>query len=298
VLLAQQVFNGLVVGSVYALFALGFTLVFGVLHVLNLGHGAIFMSGAFVGLYCVVGLGLGFPAALALGALAAAALSVVLDYFAFRPLRKRKAPEFSAIISSMGAGLVITSIAQRLSDTQIWRYPFDSFPIVVYEVFGLRVVLLQVVIMLSVALILGALWILMFRTTVGRQIRAVAISERTASLLGCNPAFVHFVVFAVSGALAGIAGILIGLAFNSVHFLMGEPYMLRAFVVIVLGGLGSVAGAVVAGLLLGVVQTLTVAYISSAWADAIVFSLLFVTLLVRPSGFFGTLRIERRVARL
>jgi branched-chain amino acid transport system permease protein len=97
--------------------------------------------------------------------------------------------------------------------------------------------------------------------------------------------------------LAGAAGVLIGIAFNSVHFLMGEPYMLRAFVVIVLGGLGSVAGAVVAGLLLGIVQTLTVGYLSSGLSDAIIFSLLFIALLIRPTGFFGTLRRERRVTR-
>jgi len=296
-MLSQQIFNGLVVGAVYALFALGFTLIFGILHVLNLAHGAVFMVGAFIGLYCVVGLELPFPLALVLAALGAGALSVALDWCAFRPLRKRGAPEFSAIITSMGAGLVIMNIAQRLSGTQVWRYPFETFPIHIVQFLGLRVSLLQLVIIGTMLLGVLLLWWLMFRTSVGRQIRAVAINAHTASLLGCNPEFVHFVVFFVSGALAGVAGVLIGIAFNSVHFLMGEPYMLRAFVVIVLGGLGSVAGAVIAGLLLGVVQTLTFAYLSSAWTDAIVFSLLFITLLVRPTGFFGTLRIERRIAR-
>jgi branched-chain amino acid transport system permease protein len=125
----------------------------------------------------------------------------------------------------------------------------------------------------------------------------VAINERTASLLGINPQRVYFQTFFISGALAGAAGVLIGIAFNSVHFLMGEPYMLRAFVVIVLGGLGSVAGAVIAGLLLGLIQTMTIAYISTDLSDAVIFSLLFLILLVRPTGFFGTLRRERRVAR-
>jgi branched-chain amino acid transport system permease protein len=108
---------------------------------------------------------------------------------------------------------------------------------------------------------------------------------------------VYFQTFFISGALAGAAGVLIGIAFNSVHFLMGEPYMLRAFVVIVLGGLGSIGGAVIAGLLLGLIQTMTIAYLSSDLSDAIIFSLLFIILLVRPTGFFGTLRRERRVAR-
>jgi branched-chain amino acid transport system permease protein len=296
-LLVQQLINGLVVGSVYALFALGFTLIFGVLHVLNLAHGAIFMWGSFVGLYCVSVLGLPFPVALLVAAVAAGVLSVVLDWCAFRPLRKRGGPEFSAIITSMGASLVLVNVAQRVSETRVWRYPFDTFPIAVYELANLRITLLQLVIIGCTVLVVAALGYLLFRTSIGRQIRAVAISERTASLLGANPELIHFMVFFVSGALAGIAGVLIGLAFNSVHFLMGEPYMLRAFVVIVLGGLGSVGGAVLAGLLLGVVQTLTVAYLSTGLSDAIVFSMLFLTLLVRPTGFFGQLRLERRVTR-
>jgi branched-chain amino acid transport system permease protein len=164
-------------------------------------------------------------------------------------------------------------------------------------VFGLRVTLLQLVIVGSVALIVAALFAYIFYTGFGRQIRAVAINERTASLLGVSPARVYFQTFFISGALAGAAGVLIGIAFNSVHFLMGEPYMLRAFVVIVLGGLGSIGGAVIAGLLLGLIQTMTIAYVSTDLSDAVLFSLLFLILLVRPTGFFGTLRMERRVAR-
>ncbi len=296
-MIAQQLLNGIVVGSVYALFALGFTLIFGVHHILNLAHGAVFTWGAFVGLYAVTRLGLPFPVAIATASVAAGLISVGLDRIAFRPLRRRGAPEFSAIISSIGAGLVLINIAQRVSETRVMRYPFGTFPIAVYEVVGLRITLLQLVILGSVAVVVTGLLLYIYYTGFGRQIRAVAISERTASLLGVSPDLVHFQTFFISGALAGAAGVLIGIAFNAVHFLMGEPYMLRAFVVIVLGGLGSIAGAVVAGLLLGLVQTLTIAYVSTALSDAVIFSLLFMTLLVRPTGFFGTLRKERRVAR-
>ena len=125
---------------------------------------------------------------------------------------------------------------------------------------------------LSTLLIVAALFVYLFYTGFGRQIRAVAINERTATLLGVNPNFVYFQTFFISGALAGAAGVLIGIAFNAVHFLMGDAYMLRAFVVIVLGGLGSVMGALIAGLLLGLVQTLTIAYVSSGLSDAIIFS--------------------------
>jgi branched-chain amino acid transport system permease protein len=189
------------------------------------------------------------------------------------------------------------NIAQRVSDTRVLRYPFGTLPIEIYSFLGLRVTLIQAVMVLSTLLIVAALFVYLFYTRFGRQIRAVAINERTATLLGVNPNFVYFQTFFISGALAGAAGVLIGIAFNAVHFLMGDAYMLRAFVVIVLGGLGSVMGALIAGLLLGLVQTLTIAYVSSGLSDAIIFSILFVVLLVRPTGFFGTLRKEQRVAR-
>jgi branched-chain amino acid transport system permease protein len=296
-MIAQQVLNGLVVGSVYALFALGFTLIFGVHHILNMAHGAVFMWGAFVGLFAVTRLDLPFPLAFLVAIVLAGLLSVALDWVAFRPLRKRGAPEFSAIVSSIGAGLILMNIAQRLSETRVLRYPFGTLPVEIYMLFGLRVTLIQAVIVGSALVIVSALLGYLFYTRFGRQIRAVAVNERTATLLGVNPDFVYFQTFFISGALAGAAGVLIGIAFNAVHFLMGEPYMLRAFVVIVLGGLGSIMGALVAGLLLGLVQTLTIAYVSSGLSDAIIFSILFVTLLLRPTGFFGTLRKERRVAR-
>jgi branched-chain amino acid transport system permease protein len=296
-MIAQQLLNGIVVGSVYALFALGFTLIFGVHHILNLAHGAVFMIGAFIGLYLVTAVELPFAVALVAASLGAGVVSVGLDWVAFRPLRRRGAPEFAAIVSSIGAGMILMNVAQRLSETRILRYPFGVFPVQVYSLLGVRITLLQLVIVGCVAAGVAGLALHLFHTSFGRQIRAVAINERTATLLGVNPTAVYFQTFFISGTLAGAAGVLIGLAFNSVHFLMGEPYMLRAFVVIVLGGLGSVAGAVVAGLLLGVVQTLTVGYLSSGLSDAIIFSLLFATLLVRPTGFFGTLRRERRVTR-
>lgn len=296
-MIAQQLLNGIVVGSVYALFALGFTLIFGVHHILNLAHGAVFMLGAFIGLYLVTAVKLPFAGALVGAGLGAGVVSVGLDWVAFRPLRRRGATEFAAIVSSIGAGMILMNVAQRLSHTKIWRYPFGVFPVRVYSLHGVRVTLLQLVIIGCVAASVGGLALHLFHTSFGRQIRAVAINERTATLLGVNPTAVYFQTFFISGMLAGVAGVLIGIAFNSVHFLMGEPYMLRAFVVIVLGGLGSVAGAVIAGLLLGVVQTLTVGYLSSGLSDAIIFTLLFAALLIRPTGFFGTLRRERRVTR-
>jgi len=296
-MLMQQLLNGIVVGSVYALFALGFTLIFGVNRVMNMAHGGVFMWGAFAGLYSVTWFHAPFVVAVLVGALGGGLASVLLDWTAFRPLRRQNAPEFSSIVSSIGASLIFLSVAQQLTATRVMRFPFGTFPIVAFTMFGLRIQLLQIVIIVIVALMVTGLLYYLYRTSFGRQIRAVAFSEHTSKLLGINPTAVNFQVFFISGALAGIAGVLIGIVFNSVQFMMGEPLLLRAFVVVVLGGLGSIPGAVVAGLLIGLIQTLTVAYLSAGLADALVFSTLFLVLLVRPTGLFGGVGAVARVTR-
>ncbi|MES2533866.1 MAG: branched-chain amino acid ABC transporter permease [Pseudomonadota bacterium] len=296
-MLLQQILNGLVVGSVYGLFALGFTLLFGVNHIMNMAHGSVFMWGAFAGLYAVVALDMPIGLALVVGMVAGGLLSVLLDIVAFRPLRRRGAPEFSAIVSSIGADLVLLALAQKVSNTAVMRFPFDAFPVVIYRVFGLRIQLLQLVIIGLVLLMVAGLVFYLYRTEFGRRIRAVAFSEQTSRLLGINPGWVNMQVFFISGALAGMAGVLIGLVFNSVHFTMGEPLLLRAFVIVILGGLGSIPGALIAGLAIGLVQTMSVAYVSAGVAEAIVFLALFVVILVKPTGLFGQAGATMRVRR-
>lgn len=297
-MLTQQLFNGLVVGSVYAVFALGFTLLFGVNHILNLAFGSVFMCGAFAGLYVVTALDAPFAVAMLVGMVVGGLVSVMLDVVAFRPLRKRGAPDFAAILSSLGANLVILTIAQKLSNTTVMRFPFDTFPVVIFEVFGLRIQLLQLAIMGTGLLMVAGLVSVLYRTGFGRRIRSVAYSEGTSRLLGINSGLVNAQVFFISGAMAGLAGVLIGVAFNSVHYLMGEHFLMHAFVVIILGGLGSIPGALVAGLLIGIVQTISYAYISSGASEAIVFAVLFAMILTRPTGLFGqasaVMRVQRR----
>lgn len=285
-MVAQQLLNGLVVGGVYALFALGFTLVFGIHHILNLAHGAVFMTGAFVGMYSVLA-GLPLWIAFILAVLAGGSLSVLIEISAFRRLRRSGEAEFGAIISSIGANLVVLSIAQSISNTEVLRFPFGTFPIVVFKFAGLRVSMLQVVMAVIAVFLVVALSYYLFRTNYGRQVRAVAGNERAAVLSGVNPNVIYFQTFFLSGALAGAAGVLIGLAFNSIHFLMGDPFLLFGFVVIVLGGLGSIPGALIGGLLLGMIQTLSVAFLPTGLTDTIVFTLLFLILVIRPNGLFG-----------
>ena len=158
---------------------------------------------------------------------------------------------------------------------------------VIFEFWGLRVSALQLMMSFFAACLVLFITLYLSKTAAGRQVRAVAGNERAAILSGVNPNFVFFQTFFMSGALAAAAGVMVGLAFNNIHFMMGEPFLLRGFVVIILGGLGSIPGALVAGLLLGMIQTLSVAYLPSGLTDTIIFSLLFLILLLRPHGLLG-----------
>ena len=283
---AQQLLNGIVVGGVYALFAIGLTLVFGVHKILNLAHGGIFMLGAFAALYAVKA---GAPLWLAflLAAAGGGLLSVLVELVCFRPLRRSGEEEFGAIISSIGANLIFVTLAQRFSQTQVMRFPFETFPVEIYEFAGLRVSALQLFMTLCAAVLVTLLTWYLQRTAAGRRIRTVAANERAGTLVGINPNVVYFQTFFMAGALAGAAGVLVGLAFNSIHFLMGESFLLRGFIVLILGGLGSIPGALVAGLLFGVIQTFSFAYLPTQLSDVIIFSSLFALLMLRPNGLFG-----------
>lgn len=285
-MLMQQLLNGVVVGGVYALFAIGLTLVFGIHKILNLAHGAVFMAATFIALYTVqAGLPLWF--AFLLAVLGGGLLSVLVELICFRPLRKSGEEEFGAIISSIGANLILITIAQQISNTQILRFPFGTFPVEIYRFFGLRVTALQLFMTLCAIMLVVLLTWYLKKTRFGKQIRAVAGNERAATLVAINPNRIYFQTFFMAGALAGAAGVLVGLAFNSIHFMMGESYLLRGFIVLILGGLGSIPGALLAGLLLGIVQTLSTAYLPTSLTDVIIFSSLFLILLVRPNGLLG-----------
>lgn len=285
-MLLQQLLNGVVVGGVYALFAVGFNLVFGVQRLSNLAHGAVFMTGAFVAYYTVRAGGpliLGFVAA----AIASGVLAMIIEIVCFRRLRKSGDAEFGAIISSMGAGMVIMTFWQWVSQTQVLRFPFDTVPVVIYRFWGLRVSLLQLMMAAAaIAIVLVMAWFI-YRTAFGRQVRAVTDSERASMLVGINPNRIYNLTYFISGALAGAAGVLVGLAFNNINFTMGEPYLMFGFAIIILGGLGSIPGALMASLIFGMVQTLSIAYLPSGLTTAFIFSAMFLILLVRPNGLMG-----------
>jgi branched-chain amino acid transport system permease protein len=257
------------------------------------------MAGAFIGLYTVRA-GMPLWVALPVAMVAAGLVSILIEVIAFKPLRKLALAdaELASIISSIGAGLIVLSIGQYVSKTETMRFPFGTVSPDAIVVLGLRVTMLQLL-MLGVAVLgVGLLAFYLYRTAQGRQIRAVAGNYRAAQLLGVNPDAIFYQTFFLSGALAGAAGVMVGLAFNAVQFLMGEPFLLKAFVAIIIGGLGSVPGALIGGLVLGLLQSLSAAYLPSLLVDAVIFMLLFVILMIRPDGLFAQAVLESPTKRV
>ena len=286
-MLAQQLVNGILLGATYALFALGFTLMFGVLRVINLTYGFYFTAGGFVAWYLTTRLGVGLALALPAAAVAAGAIAVVLDTLLLRRLRRARAGELASLMVTLGAVLALYAGMTALLGPDIRRLPPDVIGTGALVLGPVRVTQAQLLILgASVVLAAALVWLVRF-SRLGLGIRAVAENPDVAGLMGIDAARIAALVSFVSGALAGAGGVLIGLAFNAIHPYMGEAMMLRGFVVIIMGGLGDIFGALLAGLLLGVVEVLTAGYLDSGLKEAVGFALLVLVLWTRPAGLFG-----------
>lgn len=292
-MLAQQLVNGLVLGATYSLFAIGFTLIFGVLGVVNLAYGFYFSVGAFSALWATRVLDLSIWAALPAGAIVAGLVATVIDYALLTPLRRARAPELSSLMVTIGATLFLYSGMAAIYGTEIRRFPPAVFDQTAWSIGDIRITSAQVLILAACVVLAGALLLLLRGTKFGMAIRAVAENPETAALMGVNASLVVLAVSFLSGAIGGAAGILIGLNFNAIQPYMGEQMMLRGFAVIIIGGLGDLRGALIAGILLGFVEVLTAGFLSSSMKDATAFALLVATLWVRPVGLFGRVAAKR-----
>ena len=288
----QQLLNGVFIGSIYALFAIGFTLVFGILDRLNLAHPSVFAVSAFVGIELVADGGLSIWLALPIVLLVGAVLGLIIERLAFRPLKNRPDAHFAGLISSIAlAGMFIALLQWRYGpDTR--RFPAGSFPETPAQFAGVSVTVLQVAILfISVVLMVGLSW-LVARSRLGRAMRAIAENPRAARVLGVNVDRVTALTFAISSALGAVAGALFAMNVNSAQLGMGSAIELKGLAVIIVGGMGSLPGALVGGLVLGLAEVFAVQYIGSSWRDLIAFGLLFVILLVRPQGLFGSRKVR------
>ena len=293
-MLEQQLFNALSLGCVYALFALGFTLVFGVLHVINLSHGAVFMVGAYAALESITRLQFPLWAALAFAFVFAGIVGLLIDVLVLKPLRARDAPELIPMIATIGLAIAINNLAQGVFGAQNMRFPPEMLPTDTLVLLGLHVTVLELGIILLSFVLMTVLLLLMRKTQIGRALRAIAESPKASALLGINVEGLFMTTSFVAAGLGGVAGVLIGLYSNALFPLMGQPMLHKGIAVIILGGMGDIRGAMLAGLFLGFAEVLSVAYIGSTMRDAVAFGLLFLVLLVRPRGLFGSLQ-ERKV---
>jgi branched-chain amino acid transport system permease protein len=293
IMLEQQLINALSLGSVYALFALGFTLIFGVLGVINLSHGAIFMLGSYSALLLVEKLALPLWLALLAAMVVAGTIGLVVDYLVLKPLRARNAPHLIPMIATIGVAIMLTNLAQGLFGAENKRFPFGTIPEESFNLGHLHLTELQIGIVGISVVLMVVLLVIMRRTQLGRALRAIAESPKAAYLLGINVEGLFYLTSFAAAALGGAAGVLVGLSFNAISPFMGQPMLHKGIAVIILGGMGDIRGAMIGGLFLGFAEVLTVAYISSDFRDAVAFGLLFLILLVKPSGMFGKV-LERK----
>ncbi len=311
-LLTQQLLNGLAVGSVYALFALGYTLVFSILRVINFTHGALFTLGAYFA-YLLTGsafgfngllanaalpFGLPFPVAALIGCVLAGLAGIVVERIAFKPLRDKGADPLLTLVSSLGMAVVIVNLIQYLVGAE--NYSFSSSvlgklpPAIQFGFNGQSIPIrtVQVIIFVVSMVIVIALTYLINRTKLGKALRAVSEDATTASLLGINTDRLILITFFLSGFLGGLAGVLIGLSVSIAGPYFGIAFGLKGLAVIILGGMGSVPGAVLGGLLIGLSEAFVPAQ-QVAYKDAVAFLFLFIILLVRPQGLLGRIQAQK-----
>ncbi|NLG20389.1 MAG: branched-chain amino acid ABC transporter permease [Actinomycetales bacterium] len=288
----QQLLNGLFTGSIYALFAIGFTLVFGVLDRLNLAHPAVFAVSAFVGIELVEVAGLSIWYTLPIVFVVGGLLGIIIERVAFRPLKNRPDAHFAGLISSIALAGMFIALLQWRYGPNTRRFPADSFPSTTFTVFGAQVTLLQVAILVISVALMVALTLLVAKSRLGRGMRAIAENPTAARVLGINVDRVTMTTFAISSALGAVAGALFAMNVNSAQLGMGTAIELKGLAVIIVGGMGSLPGALVGGLLLGLAEVFAVANIGSSWRDMVAFGLLFLILLVRPQGLFGARKVR------
>jgi branched-chain amino acid transport system permease protein len=298
VFLLQNLVDGLSRGALYAVYAMGLTLIFGVLDIINLAHAATFMWCAITGWVVMAVFGLPLAGGLLIAMLAGACLCLLLEYVAFRPLRREGADRLSAMISSIGMSLILVSIAEAVFGVETRRFPstvLSPRPFHLGGLNGVRISPAQILILLASVVLMGTMGYFIRRTRMGKAIRAIAADQKAARLLGIQVDRVIAVTFITAGALAGAAGILVGLLTNNIVPDMGGQIQLRGLAVVILGGMGNMEGAVLGGLILGVIETFSIAYLpgGSDIKDAIVFLILFLILFVRPNGIMGRRSGER-----
>ena len=280
----QQTINGLSIGGVYALIALGYTMVYGIIKLINFAHGEIFMFGAYVGMIAVMNFNMPIYLAFIIAMAVTALFGVIIERVAYKPLRK--STRTAALITAIGVSFLIQNGVLMIMGANIYAFP-QVIPNQFFTVFGLRLNMLQLVIFATSIALMIILQFIVSKTKLGRAMRSVAVDKDAAALMGVNVDNVITITFAIGSALAAAAGIMVGLYYIKVFPFMGFTPGLKAFVAAVFGGIGIIPGAMIGGFAIGLIETYVAGYGSTLYKDAVVFVILILILLVKPSGLLG-----------
>jgi branched-chain amino acid transport system permease protein len=286
----QQLLNGLTIGGIYALIALGYTMVYGILQIVNFAHGDIFMLGAFFGLYLTRAAGMPFFIALPLAAALTTLAGTIVERLAYRPIRV--ADKLAVLISALGMSMFLQNLAMLIWGTE--THPFNiDVPIRTYTFSSITISNIQLSVIVFSCLLMTVLYFIVNRTKIGLAMRATSHNLNNARLMGINTDRIISFTFGVGSGLACVAGIFVGVYYDAVYPMMGYSAGLKAFAAAILGGIGSIPGAMLGGFVIGLVENLGAAYISSGYRDAFAFGILIVVLIFRPSGILGKKTLEK-----
>jgi branched-chain amino acid transport system permease protein len=288
----QQLINGLTLGSTYALTAVGYSMVFGILQLVNFAHGSVYMVGAFLTLIFLTALKLNFIVSFLLSIILTGLLGILLDKVALYPLRKRNAPKVTALISTIGVSIFLQNLVMI-----VWGSETKNFPLVInlgaVEMLGTKISILQIIIFSICLVLMAGLNIMIQKTKIGKAMRATEQNPDAAKLMGIDVNLVIMITFFIGSALASVAGTMVGMYYQSIDPYIGYMAGLKAFAAAVLGGIGVLPGAIVGGLLIGVIETLAAGYINAGYRDAIAFAVLVIMLIVKPAGLLGKQALKK-----
>ncbi len=288
--LIQQLVNGVALGSIYALMALGYTMVYGIIGLINFAHGDIYMVGAFVGFSLVTTAGVGVFSALIISMIFTALLGVIIERVAYKPLRG--STRIAALITAIGVSMLLQNVMIALKGPEVRAFPAD-LPALSLNFGSFSINSQQLLILVVTIVLMIALQVIVQKTKLGQAMRAVSVDDQAAQLMGINANTIISFTFLIGSALAGAAGVLVGIYYNSLSPLMGVNIGTKAFVAAVVGGIGSIPGAMCGGLIIGLVETFVAMVGLSTWKDAVVYAILIVILLVKPTGLLGKNQVEK-----
>lgn len=285
----QQLINGITIGGIYAMIALGYSMVYGVLQIVNWAHADVMMFGTFVGMILTTQLGMPLLSMVLLASFFTAVLSMGIERVAYRPIKKNR--RMAVLVSALGVSTFLQNLAQIVFGSGTQQFP--TLDQVVYKVGNVTFSNIQIMILVITAIMLLITYLLVYRTKMGVAMRAVSVSVSNAKLMGINTNRIIGLTFGIGAFLAGIAGICVGTYYNAVYPTMGYLLGMKAFASAILGGIGSVPGAVLGGFVIGIIESLGAGYISSGYRDAYAFIIMIIVLVIRPSGFLGAKRIDK-----